>query len=159
MKKTREILVIGLMSCAAAGAVAQTANPAYGPGYGQMPAANWQQPTPGWGRGSGFQGMRGDPAQRIEHRLQRIAVRLNLSEEQRTQIKGVLQEQHAKRTALRTETHERIAALLNEEQRAQFEQMRAQRGMGMGRRGPRQGFGRGPGQGAGWGPYAGPQNQ
>ena len=156
MKKTLRIVAIGILTAAAAGAVAQTPGSGYGPGYGQAPAANWQQPGPGWGRGFGMQGMQGDPAQHIARRLQRMATQLNLTEEQGTRIKTILEEQYAKRMALRTETHERIAAELDAKQRARFEQMRARRGMG--RRGAGPGFGRGMGYGPGAGPYATPQN-
>ena len=152
MKKTVTALAIGIMTAAGTAALAQPPGWGYGPGYGQAPAAA-AQPGPGYGRGPGWGG-RGDPAQRIAGRVDYLTDQLNLSQDQKTKITRILEEQRAKRMGMRGETHDHIAAVLNDDQRAKFDQMKGSgRGPGMGK-GPGPGFG--PGMGYGAGPAYGP---
>lgn len=137
MKKILTAIAFGAITATGAGALAQTPGTGYGPGVPQGVDPGFQQ---GQGYGSGMRGGRGNPAQRMQRRLQRMTQYLGLSAAQQTQIKAIMEEQQAKRTTLRTETHERISSVLSEQQQAVFEQMRAQRGKGR------------PG---GWGPKGG----
>lgn len=57
-------------------------------------------------------------------RLDRMAERLALTEEQKAQVELIFQEQREKRQALCDETHARLDAVLTEEQRAELAQMR-----------------------------------
>jgi Spy/CpxP family protein refolding chaperone len=173
MNKTITALAIGIMTAASTAVLAQPPGWGYGPGYGQAPATA-AQPGPGYGRGPGWSG-RGDPAQRIAGRVDYLTDQLNLSADQKTKITSILEEQRAKRTGMRGETHDRIAAVLNDEQRAKFDQMKgAGRGPGMGRGmgkgpgpgygpgmgyGPGPGYGRGMGYGPGYGGCRGPCGQ
>ena len=152
MNKTIRALAIGIMTAASAAVLAQPPGWGYGRGYQQAPAAA-AQPGPGYGRGPGW-GMRGDPAQRIAGRVDDLADRLDLSADQKTKVAGILEEQRAKRMGMRGEAHDRISAVLNEEQRAKFDQMRGWGGgPGMGRG---MGYGPGPGYGRGMGYGRGP---
>ena len=160
MRTTIAAIAIGVMTAASAVALAQAPGWGYGPGYAQNPASA-AQPCPGYGPGA-MRGMRGDPAQRIAGRVDFLTGRLSLSEEQKTGIQGILEEQYAKRMGIRGETHDRIAAVLSAEQKAKFDQMRAN--FGQGRRGnwgrgagggPCKGYGPGMGRGMGYGPGPG----
>lgn len=155
MNKSITALAIGVMAATSTAVLAQPPGWGFGPGYPQDPA-NAAQPGPGYGGGPA-RGMRGDPAQRIASRVGFLADQLDLSEDQRSQISGILEEQRARRMAMRGETHERIAALLNDEQRAKFDQIRdlRQRGGGWGG-GPGKGRGMGYGAGPGYGWCPGP---
>jgi hypothetical protein len=85
-----------------------------------------------------------------------MTARLGLSAEQQAQIKVILEEQGARRQAMREATRAQVDAVLNEEQRALHAQMMQARGQGKGFGGP--GFGPGQGrrgQGYGWGPPSG----
>lgn len=144
MKKLLTTIAFGVMTATGISALAQTQGPAYGPGLEQGASPAFQQGQ-GYGPGRGMQGRRGDPAQRIQRRLDRMSRYLELNDRQKAQVKAILEEQHAKRMSMRTEMHNRIAAVLDEEQRAKFEQMKAQRGKG--RPGGGQGYGPGPGIG------------
>ena len=160
MKKTLTAIAFGVMTATGISALAQTPGPGYGPGFQQDTGPEYQQGQ-GYGPGPGMQGRRGDPAQHIQRRLERMSQYLELSETQKTQIKAILEEQQAKRRAMRGEMHDRISAVLNEQQRTKFEQMRAQRGKGRpgggcrGRGGRGQGYGWGRGYGPGYGPGPG----
>ncbi len=148
MNKTIIAITFGAIAIAATAALAQPPCRGNGPGF-QQTDANAFQPGPGFGRGPGR--MRGDPAQRIDYRVSFLTTKLDLNEEQQTQIKAALEEQHAKRVSLREETHNRISAVLNQEQQTKFEQLRSS--MGKGRRG-----GAGMGNGPGYAPAAPAQN-
>ncbi len=90
--------------------------------------------------------MRGDPVQRISRRLDFLTRELDLSAAQQAQVKSILEEQQATRTAMRGRTHGRISSLLTDTQRSKFDQMRANlRGGRQGTWGP--GGGGGPGMG------------
>jgi len=147
MKKTIAALAIGIMTAASVAVLAQPPGWGYGPGYGQATATTGQ-PGPGYGRGPG-RGMRGEPAQRIAGRVDYLADQLNLSADQKSEVTAILEEQRAKRMGMRGETHDRIAAVLTDEQRAKFDQIRANRGKG------RPGVGPGMGRGMGYGPGPG----
>lgn len=67
-----------------------------------------------------FNGHKGD---RVEH----LAKKLDLSAEQKAQLKQVFEEQHAKREALRLETEQRMQTVLTPEQMAKFEELKKQR--------------------------------
>lgn len=101
-----------------------------------MSAATVAQPG-GWGAGpqmgtgEGYYGPphRGrwmdpsmDPARMAAVKLERIAFRLNLSEDQKLEVGAILEEAQAERLAQRAATRERIAEVLTPEQRAMFEQ-------------------------------------
>ena len=77
--------------------------------------------------------------ERMERRLERLADRLDLSAEQETELRAVLDARRDNPDITRSEMRERVAAVLTPEQRARFESMR-----GRDERGPR-GFVRGPG--------------
>jgi Spy/CpxP family protein refolding chaperone len=153
MKNILTAIALGIMTATGVSALAQTAAPGYGPGLQQGADPAIQQGQ-GYGRGPGMRGGRGNPAQRIQRRLERMSEYLELNESQKTQVKDILEEQHAKRMSMRAETHSQISAVLDEQQRAKFDQMRAQRGKGRpgcgwGRRGGGQGYGPGTGIGPG----------
>ncbi|MEY6432407.1 hypothetical protein ABC977_08325 [Thioalkalicoccus limnaeus] len=63
-----------------------------------------------------------DPQQMAAVRLDRIAFRLNLSEDQKHEVGSILEEAQAERLAQRAATRERIAEVLTPEQREMFEQ-------------------------------------
>lgn len=152
MKKILTAIAFGVMTATGVSALAQTPAPGYGPGFQQGADPAFQQGQ-GYRPGPGMQGGRGDPAQRIQRRLERMSEYLDLNELQKTQVKDILEEQHAKRMSMRAEMHNRISAVLDEQQRAKFEQMRAQHGKGRpgggwGRRGGGQGYGPGFGPGS-----------
>lgn len=129
MKKPLTAIAFGVMTLTGLSALAQSTGGELGPGY-QQPAAPGLQQGQDCGPGPGMRGGRGDPAQRIQRRLERMSEYLELSDTQKAQIKSIFEEQHTKRIALREETHGRISALLNEQQRVKLEQMRANRGKG-----------------------------
>jgi Spy/CpxP family protein refolding chaperone len=60
-------------------------------------------------------------------RLDRMAERLALTEEQKGQVELILTEQQQKRQALRDETRARMDEVLTEEQRAKLDEMRNSR--------------------------------
>lgn len=72
------------------------------------------------GHDGGFKGHKGD---RIEH----LAKKLDLSNEQKDQLKQVFEEQQAKREALHQETEQRMQTVLTPEQMAKFEEIKKQR--------------------------------
>ena len=148
MNKTITAIAIGLMTAASTAVLAQPPGWGYGPGYQQAPATA-ARPGPGYGRGPGW-GMPGAAGQSVSGRADYLADQLNLSADQKTRIQGILEEQRAMRAGMRGATHERIAAVLNEEQRAKLDQMR---GSGKGRQGS---WGGGPGMGRGMGYGPGP---
>lgn len=135
MRKIVIAATLGILTIATV-ASAQTPGWGYGPGYG-----------PGGGRGGMFcnKGAR-DPAVHIARRLERMSARLGINETQKAQIKGIMEEQHAKRVAQREETRSRILAVLDEGQRTQAEQFMSQRCQGRGGQ-----FRPGAGRGYGWG--------
>jgi Spy/CpxP family protein refolding chaperone len=149
MKKLLTAIAFGVFTTTGVGALAQTTSPGYGPGFQQDAAPAYQQGSE-YRRGPGMGGRRGDPAQRIQRRLDRMSEYLGLDETQKGQIRTIMEEQHARRMSMRAETHNRISAVLNEDQRAKLEQMRAQRPKGRpdggwGRRGGGRAYGPGSG--------------
>ncbi|MEE4251092.1 MAG: hypothetical protein V2I38_10925 [Alcanivoracaceae bacterium] len=62
-----------------------------------------------------------------EHALERMQKNLDLSEQQKTEIDKIFSEHREKMQALRTQTHERVNGVLNEEQRAKMATMHEQR--------------------------------
>ncbi|MCK9608963.1 MAG: hypothetical protein M0R33_21210 [Methylomonas sp.] len=72
------------------------------------------------GHDGDFKGHKGD-------RVERLAKKLDLSTEQKEQLKQVFDEQQAKREALRQETDQRMQTVLNPEQMAKFEELKKQR--------------------------------
>lgn len=67
-----------------------------------------------------FKGHKGD-------RVEQLAKKLDLSAEQKEQLKQVFEEQQAKREALRQETDQRMQTVLTPEQMAKFEEIKKQR--------------------------------
>ncbi|MDY7025228.1 MAG: Spy/CpxP family protein refolding chaperone [Pseudomonadota bacterium] len=63
----------------------------------------------------------------IEHRVERMALKLDLSDAQQTQIKAIYDEQHGKMRKLHDETQTRVDAVLSPEQRERHEQLRQER--------------------------------
>lgn len=162
MNKT--LIAIALALTTAGSALAQTPGLTRGPGPGPGYQAGY--PT-GYGPGSG-RGLQVDP-RRIDRRVAGMAGYLNLSETQKQEIRGILEQRRDGQIASREETHARIAAVLDTQQRAQFNQWRAQCMSGLGCGGYRQprgcvtGYGPGRnfsgpgmGRGPGWGPYPTP---
>lgn len=151
MKKLLTAITVSIMTALALPAVAQSTDCGMGRGLGPC-----YQQGPGAGYGPGRQDGQFNTEDRINRRVERLTARLNLSPEQQAQVRTILQEQSSQGAASWNETHNRIAAVLNDQQRAQFEQWRAQRG-GRGRgMGPGPGYG--PGSSYGPGPGAGSQN-
>jgi Spy/CpxP family protein refolding chaperone len=112
----------------------------------------------------GHRGGHGDPAARIEHRIERLTARLGLDDNQQALVRQAFEQARAEHEALRAQersperreahraimqrTMERIDSFLTPEQRATMEQMRAQmRERFEGRRGRRGGRHGGPGAG------------
>lgn len=62
-----------------------------------------------------------------EHVIQRLDEQLDLSDEQHSQVEALVKEQFEKRQALRTESDNRMKEILNDEQKAKFEHMKAER--------------------------------
>ena len=151
MKKLFTALAFSVLTATAITAAAQSSD--CGVGRGLSPC---YQQGPGAGYGPGRQGGQVSVEDRIDRRVGRLTARLNLSNEQQAQVRTILQEQSGKGAASWEETHNRIAGVLTDEQRAQFEQWRAQRGGGG--RGMGRGPGYGPGAGYGRSPGVGPQN-
>ena len=151
MKKLFTALAFSVLTATAITAAAQS--PDGGQGRRMGPCYHHD---PGAGYGPGPQGGQFSAEDRINHRVERLTARLNLSTEQQAQVKTILQEEDTKLAASWKETHDRIAAVLNDQQRAQLEQWRAQHGAGG--KGMGRGPGYGPGGGYGPGPGVGSQN-
>lgn len=139
MNKMMTALVFSVLTATAMTATAQPAD--CGQGRGMGPCYQHQfGPGRGYGPGRGGQMSVED---RIDRRVNRMTAGLNLSAEQQTQVRQILQEEYAKPTFSWQDTHNRIAGVLTDQQRAQFEQWRAQRF----NRGGGPGYGPGPGPG------------
>lgn len=67
-------------------------------------------------------------ADRVEHRLERLKSELGLNDDQIGKIRDLLSDQQAKITAIREETHKKMAAVLTPEQKAKFESLKKERG-------------------------------
>lgn len=65
--------------------------------------------------------------QRAGQDVDRLAVKLGLTEEQKVQVEQIYKEQAVKRQALQKETQDRLDKVLTPEQSAQMQQMRQQR--------------------------------
>ena len=153
MNKTILAIGFGIMTAAATTvSLAQGPGWGYGPCFQQgatppavQPGGGYGPPGGGYGPGR-MGGMRGDPTQRINRRLDFLTRELDLTADQQVQVRGVLEEQQATRTSMRGRTHGRISSLLTDTQRSKFDQMRANlRGGRQGTWGP--GGGGGPGMG------------
>jgi Spy/CpxP family protein refolding chaperone len=105
--------------------------PGFGPGYGPCARAQGMGPGANWGNGDW-----------VQNRLDRMAMRLNLSPEQKTRLEPILRQRQELRTAQQAAMRQDIAAILTPEQRAQFEQVGPGRGRWMTRG---MGYGAGPG--------------
>ncbi|MBK1732141.1 hypothetical protein CKO41_10140 [Thiococcus pfennigii] len=73
-----------------------------------------------WDNRGGYPG--GDPDKAAAIRLERMAARLTLSEDQKSEVAAILAEARAEREAQRQATRERIAALLTPEQLERLDQ-------------------------------------
>ena len=129
MRKIPTAIAFCVMSATGAATFAQTPNPESTPSVRQEVDSGFQQ-NQGDGPNPGIRGGRSDPDERIQRRLDRMTRYLELNEEQKTQIKAIMEVQQAKRTAMRQETQNRISDVLNEQQRAKFVDMRGRRGKG-----------------------------
>jgi Spy/CpxP family protein refolding chaperone len=144
-KRTLIAAALGVASVAATVALAQP--PAAGPG--SAPPAQATSTNYDW----------------VQARLDRMAWRFNLTDEQKAKLKPILEEREALRTTQRQAMREKLAQVLTPAQLAQWDQMQARRGwhrggkFGRGPCGGGQGFGGGPGRGygpgMGYGPGAG----
>jgi Spy/CpxP family protein refolding chaperone len=139
-KRTLFASAIGTAALAATIALAQT--PGYGPAPGYSPPA---QPM-------------GNNVDWVQARLDRMAWRLNLTDEQKAKLKPLFEERDALRTAQRQVMRNQLAQVLTPAQLAQWDQMRGQQGWRRLGRGPcgGQGSGRGRGYGPGTGSGPGP---
>lgn len=99
-----------------------------------------------WGQGMGRGGWN-DGGDRTASQLERMAWRLNLTQEQKAKLEPILRQRDEMRATQRQAMRQEIAAVLTPEQRAQFEQMGPGPG---GRMGRGMGRGMGPGGGQGW---------
>jgi len=133
-KRTLVASAIGIGALAATIALAQTPGDGAGPGYGPPAQAA------------------GSNADWAQTRLERIAWRLNLTEEQKVKLKPIFEEQAATRAAQREAMRTKVAGVLTPAQLAQWDQMRGPKG----RREPCGGKGFGPGRGYGQGMGYGP---
>lgn len=127
--RTTLFAILTAAGLAAGTAVAQ--QPGYGPGFGPCARAQGMGPWSNWGNGDW-----------VQNRLDRMALRLNLSPEQKARLEPILRQRQELRMAQQASMRQDIAAILTPEQRAQFEQMGPGRGRGMGRG---MGYGAGPG--------------
>jgi Spy/CpxP family protein refolding chaperone len=131
-KRTLTASTIGIAALAATIALAQP--PGYAPGPGYAPPA---QPT-------------GSAVDWAQARQDRMAWRLNLTNEQKAKLKPIFEQREALRTAQRQAMRNQLAEVLTPAQLAQWDQMRGQRS------GTRRGRGLCGGQGSGSGPGYGP---
>jgi Spy/CpxP family protein refolding chaperone len=138
----RTVLAAAIGIAALAGAVALAQPTGYGPVPGYSPAAQSANTN----------------VDRVQARIDRMAWRLNLTDEQKAKLKPIFEERQALRIAQRKAMRDKLAQVLTPEQLTQWEQMRGPKGgrrFGGGPcRGGKQGFG--PGRGYGYGPGMGP---
>lgn len=59
--------------------------------------------------------------------IDRLDSKLDLSDEQRSEVEAVFKEQHSKHKALRAEAHDKLKGILNAEQQEKLEQLKAER--------------------------------
>lgn len=150
MKKTLTAATLAIATALAGSAVAQPGW-GYGPGYADPQGFGAQ---PAYGPGSGT-GLRRNP-QAIQDRVQRMSQALGLSDSQKAEIRSILEERRAGAIGSRDETHARISAVLDQDQRAKLDQWRATRANRQGGGyGPGAGYGPGMGRGMGYGPASG----
>ena len=69
----------------------------------------------------------GDGSHHRGDRLERMAQTLNLDDAQKARMKALLAEHRAERKALREQMRSQIGEILNDDQRAKFDEVRAQR--------------------------------
>ena len=62
-----------------------------------------------------------------QHMLERMDKELDLTDEQRKEVKDLFQSHHAKFKALREETHARLENILDDEQQLKLETIKAER--------------------------------
>lgn len=73
---------------------------------------------------AGDGGPHGGPhAGMIGERVERLGRELNLTDEQKAQVKTIIQEEHAKHKAIFDETRARLDGVLNAEQKTKFDEM------------------------------------
>jgi Spy/CpxP family protein refolding chaperone len=128
---------IGIAALAATVALAQPPAPGPAAGTGPVPPT---ATTPDW----------------AQARIDRMGWRLNLTPEQKTKLKPIFEQRQALRNAQRQAMRKQVAQILTPAQLAQWDQMRAQRGLRRGAGPCRGGRGFGPGQGYGLGHGYGP---
>jgi Spy/CpxP family protein refolding chaperone len=134
-KRTVSTVAVGIATLAGAVALAQPT--------GYVPAAQTASTNVDW----------------VQARIDRMAWRLNLTDEQKAKLKPIFEERQALRIAQRKAMRDKLAQVLTPAQLAQWEQMRgpqgARRSGGRPCRG-KQGFGPSPGYGRGMGYGPGP---
>jgi Spy/CpxP family protein refolding chaperone len=139
-KRTFAASAIGIAALAATIALAQPTGYGPGPGYGPQPQTTGS--TVDWAQG----------------RLDRMAWRLNLTNEQKAKLKPIFEQREALRTAQRQAMRNQLAEVLTPAQLAQWDQTRGQRSGTRRGRGLCGGQGFGPGTGYGSGSGFGPSN-
>ena len=127
----RTVLAVAIGIAALAGAVALAQPTGYGPGPGNNPAAQTASTD----------------VDRVQARIDRMAWRLNLTDEQKAKLKPIFEERQALRIAQRKAMRDKLAQVLTPEQLTQWEQKRGPKGGrhfgGRPCRGDKQGFGPG----------------
>ncbi|MEA3276803.1 MAG: hypothetical protein U9Q81_16215 [Pseudomonadota bacterium] len=128
MRRSITAITFGVMTATALSGVAQTPDRGYETGSQPRPAPVDRQGQD-YGRGPDMVSRSGDSSQQAEDRVQHLTRQLDLSEDQQTRIKAILQEQRGKHSGRgsRAETRDRISEVLTSEQRARLEEIRAQR--------------------------------
>lgn len=69
----------------------------------------------------------GDSEEHRAQRVERLAEKLDLNAEQKTQVTQIFQQQREKQEALRQETHQRLQEVLRPEQMTQFDELKKER--------------------------------
>jgi len=139
-KRTFAASAIGIAALAATIALAQPPGYTAGPGYGRSAQSA------------------GSNVDWVQTRLDRMAWRLNLTDEQKAKLKPIFEQRKVLRTAQRQAMRNQLAEVLSPAQLAQWDQMRGQRSGTRRGRGPCAGQGFGPGSGYGPGTGFGPMN-
>jgi Spy/CpxP family protein refolding chaperone len=139
-KRTFAASAIGIAALAATIALAQPPGYPAGPGYGP--------PTQSTGNAVDW----------AQARLDRMAWRLNLTDEQKAKLKPVFEQRKALRTVQRQAVRNQLSEVLTPAQLAQWDQVRGKRSGTRRVRGTCVGQGFGPGSGYGPGTGFGPAN-
>lgn len=72
-------------------------------------------------------GQQGDSEEHRAQRVDRLAEKLDLNAEQKSQVTQIFQQQREKQEALRQETHQRLQEVLSPEQMTKFDALKQER--------------------------------